>query len=179
MTRHGPNAQVGVVLMALLLLLALLGLTVVTYAETAVAARKRALEDELLWVGVQYQHALESYYWSSPGKAKHLPVTLDELVRDTRFPQPVRHIRRLYADPLQPSMPWGLLRNGGQIIGVHSQAEGSPQRRTGFGPGNESFDGSTHYTDWRFIFFPRSGGGGPLQGTRPNPSIAPTTSNKP
>ena len=146
--------------MGLMVLLAVGGLLAVKFTESAITARQREQEAQLLWVGQQFRRALESYYFASPGPVKHLPVSLAELVRDSRFPQPVRHLRRLYVDPLQPEMPWGLMRRGGQIIGVYSQSEGTPLRSTQLGPGLESLEGtSAHYSDWRFMFIPRTASG--------------------
>jgi len=153
------NRSRGVVLMGLMVLLALGGLLAVRYTESAITARQREQEAQLLWVGQQFRQALESYYLATPGPAKHLPVSLNELVRDTRFPQPVRHLRRIYADPLQPEVPWGLVRRGNQIIGVYSQSDGTPLRRTQLGPGLESLEGADHYADWRFMFIPRAAPG--------------------
>jgi hypothetical protein len=110
----------------------------------------------LLWVGQQFRHALESYYLATPGPAKHLPVHLEDLLRDNRFPQPVRHLRRLYTDPVQPEVPWGVLKRGNQIIGIYSQADGTPFRTTDLGPGLEAAEGARTYADWRFIFIPRA-----------------------
>lgn len=154
MSRRPPAR--GVVLMGLVVLLALAGLAVLKFGESAATARQREREAQLLWVGQQYRAALESYYRASPGPAKHLPLTLDELVRDSRFPNPVRHLRKIYPDPLQPEVPWGLVRRGSQIIGVYSQSDGAPLRRAGFAPGLESFEGAAQYSAWRFLFIPRA-----------------------
>lgn len=146
----------GVVLMGLMVLLALAGLALLKFGESAATARQREREAQLLWVGQQYRSALESYYRASPGPVKHLPVSLDELVRDSRFPNPVRHLRRVYPDPLQPDVPWGLVKRGSQIIGVYSQSDAAPLRRTGFAPGLEAFEGAAQYSAWRFLFIPRA-----------------------
>jgi type II secretory pathway pseudopilin PulG len=148
--------QHGVVLLGLVVLLALGGLAAVNYGESAQAARQREKETQLLWVGQQFRWALESYYRATPGPAKHLPVHLEDLLRDNRFPQPVRHLRKLYADPVQPDMPWGLMKRGNQIIGIYSQAEGTPFKTTDLGPGLEAVQGAKSYSDWRFIFVPRT-----------------------
>lgn len=175
-----PHRSRGVVLMGLVVLLALGGVAVTQFAESAATARQREREAELLWVGQQYRQAIESYYRASPGLNKHLPVSFDELLRDPRFPQPVRHLRRLYSDPMQPEAPWGLLRRGSQIIGVYSQSEGVPLRRTGFAAGSESFEGAGQYSDWRFMFVPRAAPGpaGPAP-TRPTASSVSTTPASP
>ncbi len=153
MKRHA--SQRGVVLMGLVVLLALVGLAMVHFGESAAVARQRDREAQLLWVGQQYRAALESYYRATPGPVKHLPLSLEELVRDSRFPNPVRHLRQVYPDPMQPDVPWGIVKRGNQIIGVYSQADGAPLRRSGFTPGLESFEGATQYSAWRFLFIPR------------------------
>lgn len=150
------SASSGVVLMGLVVLLALAGLALLQFGESAATARQREREAQLLWVGQQYRSALESYYRATPGPVKHLPVSLDELVRDSRFPNPVRHLRKLYADPLQPEVPLGLVKRGSQIIGVYSQSDTAPLRRSGFAPGLESFEGAAQYSAWRFLFIPRA-----------------------
>jgi type II secretory pathway pseudopilin PulG len=81
--------------MGLVVLLALAGLAMLRFGESAATARQRERETQLLWVGQQYMQALESYYRATPGPLKHLPVTMEELVRDTRFPNPVRHLQAL------------------------------------------------------------------------------------
>lgn len=164
------QASRGVVLMGLVVLLALAGLALLQFGESAATARQRERETQLLWVGQQYRSALESYYRASPGPVKHLPVSLDELVRDSRFPNPVRHLRKLYADPLQPEVPLGLVKRGSQIIGVYSQSDAAPLRRSGFAPGLESFEGAAQYSAWRFLFIPRaapSAASLPLQAAKP------------
>lgn len=172
--RHGRPSH-GVVLMGLVVLLALGGLAAVNFAESAVTERQRERETQLLWVGLQFRQALESYYRATPGPIKHLPVTLDELVRDTRFPNPVRHLRKVYPDPIQPEVPWGIVKRGNQIIGVYSQADGTPLRRTSFAPGLESFDGATQYSAWRFLYVPRASAGpaSPVPGRAVVPPASP------
>jgi len=171
-----PASSRGVVLMGLVVLLALCGLAAVNFAESAVTARQREREVQLLWVGQQFRQAFESYYRATPGPVKHLPVTLDELVRDSRFPNPVRHLRKIYPDPIQPDVPWGILKRGNQIIGVYSQADGMPLRRASFAPGLESFEGATQYSAWRFMFVPRAATGPvpPAPARTAVPSASPT-----
>ena len=75
----------GVVLMGLVVLLALAGLALLRFGESAATARQRERETQLLWVGQQYMQALESYYRATPGPLKHLPVTMEELVLNNLY----------------------------------------------------------------------------------------------
>jgi len=152
--RWTPGPRRGFVLVGLLVLLALGGWSLASFTQGAAAARQRDAELDLLWIGQQYRHAIESYYRASPGPIKQLPIRFEDLLQDPRYPQPVRHLRRAYRDPLAADEPWGVVRLNGQIIGVYSQASGEPFRRTDFDPGLESFAGATSYADWRFIWVP-------------------------
>lgn len=165
-----PQRSRGAILLGILVLMLLAGMGLATYTQSWAAARQRDKEEELLFIGRQFQQALESYYLSSPGPAKHLPVKLDELVKDSRFPQPVRHLRKLYTDPFEPDTPWGVIRRGPQIIGVYSQANGEPFRRADFDRGLESFTGATSYAQWQFVFVPRLTPTPSLPTRRDNPS---------
>ena len=86
--------------------------------------------------GQQYRSALESHYYrASPGPVKHLPVSLDELVRDLRFPEPgAPPAQALPPTRCNPRCP-GPVKRGSQIIGVYSRSDAAPLRRHRFTPG--------------------------------------------
>ena len=173
--------QRGLVLVGLLIVIALLGVAAVRLSEAASTSAQRERENQLLWVGQQYRMALDSYYRMTPGPIKHLPVQLTDLLLDPRFPQPVRHLRQLYPDPIQPDIPWGIVRQGNQIIGIYSQSDGVPFRQANFPQGLESFEGAGHYSNWMFIYVPRTPGARTPPATvptRPSPSTAPTLPRK-
>ena len=47
----------------------------------------------------------------------------------------LRHLRRLYRDPLTGSADWGVVKGpDGGVIGVYSQAPGKPLKQDGFPP---------------------------------------------
>lgn len=116
----------------------------------------REKEKELLFNGEAYRQAIASYYDKSPGSDKQYPLKLDDLILDKRFPNPVRHLRRLYRDPMVADGEWALILQQGQIVGVASQSSGKPIKVAGFAAGQESFSGAEHYFQWRFLH----GGGG-------------------
>ena len=162
----------GFILLGLLILLALAGWALAAYSQSAAAARQRDVELDLLWVGQQYRAAIESYYRSTPGPIKQLPTRLEDLLQDPRYPAPLRHLRRLYADPMAPDEPWGLIRLNGQIIGLYSQARGEPFRRVDFDTSLESFTGALSYADWRFIWVPPRQPGGANNALPPGPAAS-------
>lgn len=145
--------QRGLVLLGLLLTLALAALAAALAAEVWATTRQREREAELLFVGDQYRRALESYWRASPGPVKTLPTSIDALLADDRFPIPVRHLRKRYADPLTGG-DMKLIRQGAAITGVHSTAKSAPLKSAGFPARYRHFAGSTSYEQWRFIFQP-------------------------
>ncbi len=147
----------GLVLLALLIFLALASLATMLAAEVWATARQRDREAELLFVGDQYRRAIESYWRSTPGRVKTLPVSVDVLLQDDRFPTPVHHLRRPYSDPMTGEA-FVLVRQGGAIAGVQSASKATPLKMAGFPVRYRLFEGAQSYEQWQFVFIPpRSG----------------------
>lgn len=144
-------AQQGLVLIGLLVALMLAALAAVNIGQRMVDQRLRERESDLLWVGGQYRRAIESYWRQSPGNVRTLPARLEDLVQDPRFPQARRHLRKLYADPMAPDRPWGLVKQGNALLGVYSQAEGEPMKRANFDDADSAFGNAASYSAWRFV----------------------------
>ena len=109
---------------------------------------QREREEDLLFIGEQFQAALRSYVQRSPAGARRFPNSLEELLEDRRQPLPVRHLRRIYVDPMTRRADWGLLRQpDGGIRGVHSLSTGRPFRTDDL-PGG--LTGGATYAEWKF-----------------------------
>ncbi|MCW2271417.1 hypothetical protein D3C77_01310 [compost metagenome] len=147
----GSAAEAGYTYLGVLLLIAVTGIVLGSTVTLWSTVAQRERERDLLWVGTQYAQALRSYYRSSPGLAQY-PQTLEELLEDPRYPNPKRHIRQLYSDPITGSDDWGLVRSiDGRITGVYSQSQQPPLKQTGFAAQWSDFEGLTHYSDWQFV----------------------------
>ena len=110
----------------------------------------REKEADLLHVGNEYRKAIERYYVSGP---KQYPKSLADLVKDPRQPGTVRHLRRLYPDPITGKDEWGLVKsNDGGIAGVYSTSEAAPLKTGGFAVRDAKFEGKTKYADWQFVY---------------------------
>lgn len=145
------GVQGGWVMLALLFILAALGAGMAAVGTVWTTVAQREKEAELLFVGEQYRRALESYQRRGPGAEQPYPPSLDELVQDRRFPMPVRHLRRLYPDPMTGRTEWGLVRDAqGGIVGLHSLAEGAPLKTAGFPPHQAGFEEASSYREWVF-----------------------------
>ncbi|MBL8324628.1 MAG: type II secretion system protein [Rubrivivax sp.] len=144
----------GVVLLALLLVMALMGLALMSTVEVSATAGQREREQELLFVGDQYRQAIERYYWAAPpGRPRTLPAGVAQLLLDDRYPQPVQHLRRAYEDPFgEPE--WGLVRIGGRLAGVRSVAAVAPIKRANFPERYAAFAEASEVSQWIFLFKP-------------------------
>lgn len=146
-----PAKQRGMLLLGILVFLSIATLTIGNASQSWMDSRQRETEDELIFIGQQYIKAIESYYLRTPGVIKQFPSRLEDLVQDPRFPQPVRHIRKLWHDPLAPNQDWGLIKRGTAIVGIYSQAEGHPFRTANFDPSLPvTFGLAETYQNWEF-----------------------------
>lgn len=149
------KASRGVVLLALLLAIAFMGVLALKGADTWATTLRHERETELLFVGDQYRAAIRRYYYATPpGQRRALPPSLQDLLEDRRFPTPVRHLRQLYPDPITGSADWGLVQSGDRVAGVYSQSDAAPLKRKGFGSPDAAFEDRESYKDWAFVFVP-------------------------
>lgn len=146
--------QQGAVLIALLATMLLMGFTLMAAADIAASARQREREAQLMFIGEQYRQAIERYYYSAPpGTPRVLPSRVDQLIRDDRYPVPVQHLRREYADPFDGG-EWVWVRIGDRLAGVHSRAHVEPMKRAGFPSRYAAFASAGDVSQWIFIFKP-------------------------
>jgi type II secretory pathway pseudopilin PulG len=165
------TAQGGYAYLALLLLIAIIGVVAAGSAELGAIYQRGAQEKELLDVGGEFQRALLSYANATPLGQPTQPRTLDDLLHDPRYPTVVRHLRKLYADPMTGRTDWVLVQapDGQTIVGIHSASLAHPIQMAKFPPEFQGFENKRSYAEW--VFVART----PLltQGQRPADSTAP------
>ena len=67
---------------------------------------------------------------------------------------PVRHLRRLYSDPMTGG-DWGVVEApGGGVMGVYSRSEEAPVKSGNFSVKNQLFTDKRKYEDWKFVHSP-------------------------
>lgn len=124
-------------------------------AATAILWRveaQREREAELLFIGSEFQRAIGAYYAGSPEKARDFPRKLEHLIRDPRYPDVRRYLRKIYVDPMTRTPEWGLVKTpAGAITGVYSRSDRTPLKRTNF-PAGIAFEAVQRYSDWRFDY---------------------------
>jgi type II secretory pathway pseudopilin PulG len=153
LTRSRGFTYIGV-----LAILAVMMIAMGAVAQIWHTQMQREKEQELLFIGNQFQNAIGRFYQES-GKA--FPLSLQALLGvdgDTKLNK--RYLRKMYIDPFTGKDTWGLvLGSNGGIVGVHSLSEMETFKRAEFSEKNSSFEGKTKYSEWQFIFVPQKAQG--------------------
>ena len=190
-----PHNQRGATLMVVLLMMVIMGLAAGMAGNTWRNVMQREREEELLFRGDQYRRAIESYFKAAHAGAKGAyPRSVEDLLKDSRSLQTLRHLREAYKDPLSGE-DFELIQEGGSIAGlpgavqslagirgVHSTSSLEPFKKAGFRAPYEDFKGAGAYADWKFVFTPtqaaQPGAGQPATpgaGQPASPGTAPFT----
>jgi type II secretory pathway pseudopilin PulG len=145
----------GYTFLGLMIIVAVMGVGLLTIGEFWHSVNIREKEEELLFVGDQYQQAIKAYYAHSPNKLQPYPMNLEDMLKDPRYPTTQRYLRKIYNDPIQGTSEWGLLKNAtGGIIGIYSLSEEMPIKQGNFRLKYQGFEGKTKYSEWVFMYVP-------------------------
>lgn len=118
--------SLGFTYIGLMLIVAIAGIALSGVGIVWKTEMQRENEKELRFVGEQYVAAIASYYECKVCGPQQLPKNLKDLLKDSRAPSVVRHIRKLYRDPMTRSNDWGLIKSGDRITGVYSKSTLEP-----------------------------------------------------
>jgi type II secretory pathway pseudopilin PulG len=146
------DLQRGFTYLTVMAVVALLGLGLAALGPVWSDAAQREREQELLRVGTLYASAIASYYKSSPGSLKSYPPKLEDLTLDSRFVGTQRHLRKVYADPMNPGQAWGLIAApSGGVMGVYSLDQRKPYLQAAMDLSSVTLPTATRYSDWKFM----------------------------
>lgn len=138
--KTGGRAQCGFTYIGLLIAVVFFGLGAVGAARLLAATERAEREVELLFIGHQFRQAIQSYVQSGPQAGKY-PAMLDDLLQDSRYPTPRRHLRRVFVDPFTGKADWGLvMAPEGGIMGIYSLSEREPRKRANFDAADADFE---------------------------------------
>lgn len=152
LARGAAQSAEGFTYLTILFIVAIMGGGLALVGEVWHTAMMREREAELLHVGNEYRNAIGRYYLSGP---RQYPRSLSDLLKDPRQAGTVRHVRKLYPDPVSGREEWGLVKApDGGIAGVRSLSEDKPLKLAGFRVRDKEFEGAQRYADWKFIYSP-------------------------
>ena len=139
--------------LGLLILIAIIGIAASTTLQAGSILQRRAAEEELLEIGAEFRSALISYANATPAGQKRAPSSLQDLLKDPRYPGVRRHLRKLYADPITGKEEWGLVDaiDGSGIAGFHSLSNAKPIKISNFDIAFQEFEQKSSYRDWKFM----------------------------
>jgi type II secretory pathway pseudopilin PulG len=148
------RSQAGFTYIGVLLAVALVGVQLGVAGLVWSFVQERQKEQELLFIGNEFRVAIERFYLNPKGPDKEFPRKLDDLVRDPRYPGTVRHIRKIYADPITGKVRWKLITTPDcRILGVHSLSKKAPIKVGNFlRPADKRFEKKQQYSDWWFVY---------------------------
>ncbi|MDY7548511.1 type II secretion system protein [Glaciimonas sp. Gout2] len=158
--------QPGFAYLSVLIIVAVMSIMALKLSGDLSVRLMREKEADLLFNGDQIAQAIKSYYESGPVRGCY-PPNLDVLLEDRRDLRVMRHLRKMFPDPMhmrtegQSSSQddietignggWGLIMNeSDHIMGVFSKSQMEPFKQNGFSKGRKDFDGKSQYSDWKF-----------------------------
>jgi type II secretory pathway pseudopilin PulG len=153
--RSPRRKQAGFGYLMALFAVAALGLLAAVAGQVWHSTAQRMREADLLFAGQQYRQALDSYFANKVGGAQQYPQHLEDLLEDRRSKVTLRHLRRIYPDPMTGKADWVLVIAGERIVGLHSRSEARSFKRSFEGP-DAVLNGTDRYAQWVF----RAGGDG-------------------
>ena len=166
----GSRRSWGYTYFGLLLALALASIAVGSGAHLLAQDMRRDKEADLMFAGDQIRRAIEQYHTLNSATPKPYPLEMTALLRDPGQPGLVRHLRRIYPDPMSRDGEWVIIRSQGNgIVGVHSASREAPLKKTGFATHYSNFERARNYADWQFIAQGAVPLGNPANAENPGP----------
>lgn len=170
--------QGGFTYLGLIIFVAIIGMVGAATLKVGSLLQRAAAEEELLETGAAFSAALTSYAQATPRGMPTHPPSLQELLKDPRFPGVRRHLRKIFVDPMTGKAEWGILYLGDKagVVAVYSLSKAKPLKIANFDSRFQNFENKERISDWKFM----ASGQGLLGAQRaPQPTPAPTPSAVP
>ncbi len=171
---HRPRREGGFTYLSLIILVAIIGMAAAATLKVGSVIQRSRAELQLLDIGAAYSDALQSYADATPAGMPTQPPSLQELLRDPRFPGVRRHLRRIYVDPMTGSAEWGIVYLGDKVgvLAVYSLSDAKPVKIGNFPQRFATLAGRKKISEWRFAAVGKQGEAGTVQPPTP-PQIQP------
>jgi type II secretory pathway pseudopilin PulG len=150
-----PPREGGFTYLGLIILVTVIGLVGAATLKVDALLRRAAAEEELLEIGAAFSEALRTYAEATPKGQPPQPPSLQELLKDPRFPGVRRHLRKIFVDPLTGKAEWGIVwANPGEkrgVMAVYSLSNAKPLKVANFDQRFSGFENKQHVSDWKFV----------------------------
>jgi type II secretory pathway pseudopilin PulG len=151
--RHkGRAGTAGFTYVGLIVLVAIIGLVGAATLKVDALLRRAAAEEELLEIGAAFSAALTSYAEATPRGQPTYPPSLQDLLKDPRFPAIRRHLRKIFVDPITGKAEWGIVHAGSDtgVLAVYSLSRARPLKVANFDARFANLENREHISDWKF-----------------------------
>ena len=146
--------QGGFTYLGLVVFVAIIGMVGAATLKIGSLLQRAAAEEELLEIGAAFGAALQSYAAATPrGTPPQPPPTLQELLKDPRFPGVRRHLRKIFVDPMTGKAEWGIVYLGDQkgVVAIYSLSTAKPLKIANFDSRFQNFENKEKISDWKFM----------------------------
>lgn len=154
MRRRRASRSAGFTYVGLIVLVAIIGLVGAATLKVDTLLRRVAAEQELLEIGATFSEALRTYAEATPRGQPTQPPSLQELLKDPRFPALRRHLRKVFVDPVTGKAEWGIVWvNPGShtgVLAVYSLSQAKPFKVANFDARFSNFENKDHISEWKF-----------------------------
>lgn len=149
---HASAPEAGFTYVGMVFFVAMLGLVGAATLKVDTLLRRAAAEQDLLEIGAEFSEALRSYAAATPRGYPTAPPTLQELLKDPRFPGTRRHLRKIFVDPVTGKDEWGIVYQGDRIgvLAVYSLSQAQPLKVANFDARFLNFENKEHLSEWKF-----------------------------
>jgi type II secretory pathway pseudopilin PulG len=150
-----PRREAGFTYLGLVILVTVIGLVGAATLKVDALLRRAQAEDDLLETGAAFSEALRTYAEATPKGQPPQPPSLQELLKDPRFPGVRRHLRKIFIDPLTGKAEWGIVwadpgeRRG--VLAVYSLSKAKPLKVAHFDARFSGFENKQHVSEWKFV----------------------------
>jgi type II secretory pathway pseudopilin PulG len=150
-----PRREGGFTYLGLVILVTVIGLVGAATLKVDALLRRAQAEDDLLETGAAFSEALRTYAEATPKGQPPQPPSLQELLKDPRFPGVRRHLRKIFIDPLTGKAEWGIVwadpgeRRG--VLAVYSLSKAKPLKVAHFDARFSGFENKQHVSEWKFV----------------------------
>jgi len=142
----------GFTYLGLIILVAVIGLVGAASLKVGSLLQRAQAEEELLDIGAAFSDALRSYAAATPQGQPQQPPTLQELLKDPRFPNTRRHLRKIFVDPMTGKAEWGIMYLSDKVgvLGVYSLSNAKPLKVGNFDQRFLNMENKEKISDWKF-----------------------------
>ncbi|MCC2962449.1 type II secretion system protein [Massilia sp. IC2-278] len=152
MVARPSSNEAGFTYVGMVFFVAMLGLVGAATLKVDTLLRRAAAEQDLLEIGAEFSEALRSYAAATPRGYPTAPPTLQDLLKDPRFPGTRRHLRKIFVDPVTGKDEWGIVYQGDKVgvLAVYSLSQAQPLKLANFDARFLNFENKEHLSEWKF-----------------------------